>query len=212
MTTEMEQTAAQLADTGIGWVHRRDAADKLGNDATCAVASLKEHLDDSDTDVQQSVAKSLSRIRIALEGMVTPALTDTGAVSLEKLATALAKPGKRDVTPIDGGYEIVVTISNGRKQTIRITTDTSRLEKEIVRVYSVCGEATDDVCRWCLKSNLQFTHCALAMEEVDGKDMLVLVNCFLADEITYNALKVSVKEVAYYGDWVEEKLTGEDIH
>jgi hypothetical protein len=212
MATEMEETAKRLADADIGWVHRRDAAEKLGNDGTCAVVALKQYLDDSDTDVQQAVAKSVSKIRIALEGMVTPALTDTGAVSLEKLATALAKPGKRDVTPIDGGYEIVVTISNGRKQTIRITTDTSRLEKEIVRVYSVCGEATEDVCRWCLKSNLQFTHCALAIEKVDGKDMLVLVNCFLADEITYNALKVSVKEVAYYGDWVEEKLTGEDIH
>ncbi|PCJ53530.1 MAG: hypothetical protein COA73_15160 [Candidatus Hydrogenedentota bacterium] len=212
MTTEMKQTAKLLFDTGIGWVNRRDAAEKLGVDAVDAVGALKNHMDDSDTDVQRCVVKALGKVRGALEEVTIPPPTVSGAATLEKLVTALERPGKREVTSIENGYEIVVTINSGRKQAIRVTTDTSRLEKEIVRVYSICGEATEDVYRWCLKSNLQFTHCALAIEKVDEKDMLVLVNCFLAQEITYNALKVSVKEVAYYGDWVESKLTDEDIH
>ena len=54
------------------------------------------------------------------------------------------------------------------------------------------------------------SHCALGVEERDGEDSLVLTNNLLAKSLSFAELKLSVKEVAFYGDWIEEKLSGID--
>ena len=39
---------------------------------------------------------------------------------------------------------------------------------------------------------------------------MVLARTFLASEATPAQVKAAVKEIAYYGDWLELKLTGLD--
>jgi hypothetical protein len=49
--------------------------------------------------------------------------------------------------------------------------------------------------------------------DIDGVRQYVLTSCFPAAEATPQIIKIAVKEIAYYGDWVEQRLTkgGDDL-
>ena len=40
--------------------------------------------------------------------------------------------------------------------------------------------------------------------------MFVMANCFLASHVSPAELKAAVKEIAFYGDWIEKEMTGAD--
>ena len=208
MVEEMDKLVAQLADRDTGWVYRRDAAEALGRAAQTAVEALHAHADEEDRDVRDVVDKALGWAKGALEG-VAPVAQER-AFTLEELARSLEKPGNREVTSKGDGYEITVKVGDGRSQHVLAEPATSKAGRDIIRISTRCGKANDNALRWALRNNTELSHCALALSDEDGQEIFVMVNSFLADAVTPTEMKVSVKEVAYYGDWIESKLSDED--
>ncbi len=135
-----------------------------------------------------------------------------GVPSLEKLVEAIEKKGSRDVSKSGDIFEVKVETKDGRSQTVYIEATQSNTKRDIIRVTTPCAKAGEKAYEWALTNNSHMSHCSLAIESIDGEPWLVLVNNLLADTVSYAELKLTVKEVAFYGDWVEEKLGGEDIN
>lgn len=211
MKKALSRTLDTLADKDIGWVNRRDAAMDLGTVGVEAVRTLKAYTEDTDRDVQRSIKQSLGDIAKAVQGF-DPIDLSEGLPSLKRLVEALERKGARDITNADTPYEITVATKDGRSQKVHIEATKSNTDRGIIRVSTRCGEATEETHVWALTNNAHMSHCALAIESIDGESALVLVNNLLADTVSFQELKLTVKEVAFYGDWVEEKLSKEDIH
>ncbi|MCL4215937.1 MAG: hypothetical protein KJ052_02880 [Candidatus Hydrogenedentes bacterium] len=59
---------------------------------------------------------------------------------------------------------------------------------------------------------MKLIQCALALHEIEGEEQIVLTNCFLREYVTPEAIRAAVKEIAFYGDWVEKQLSDVDEH
>jgi len=214
MFEDIDKAVENLANKDAGWVDRRDAAEALGEAALRAVSALTAHADESDVDVGSAVQKALDRVRgLGAGGRPGDAAQAKPATySLEQLVRACEKPGQRTVTPTGDGYVIEVQLKAGRRQIVCVTPYTRKDGIELIRVYTQCGPAREDAVPWALRTNMKLAQCAFALmrEGDDAEEQLVLSNCYLAKEATPREVGVAVKEVAYYGDWIEKKLTGLD--
>lgn len=198
--------AAQvLADAKAGWVNRRDAAELLGDVATRAWTALQARRNDPDVDVRMAVQKKLTQGSAV--GLVAESRK---SYPLEELARACDKPGVRTVTAAADGYLVDVALKGGRRQQVYVSVATRSDGAPLVRVHTHCGGFRPDAATWALRANTQLSHGAIAVEEVDGAERFVLVDAYLADEVTPRQIKASVKELAKYGDWLEQRLTGKD--
>ena len=211
MKRAISKTLGVLADSEAGWVDRRDAAVELGQGAVEAVRGLKTHEKDSDRDVQESIKQSLRDVGRATAGIDLDAPSG-GMPSLEKLVEALEKEGSRDVAKSGDAFEITVATDNGRSQKVRVEATQSNTRRDIIRVTTLCAKAEEKTHVWALTNNSHMSHCSLAIENRDGEPWLILVNSLFAETVSFAELKLTVKEVAFYGDWVEDKLTGEDVN
>jgi len=203
MSKEIKNAIAVLGNTEENYVRRRDAADFLGEAAGRAFAALKRHLKDPDVDVQLGVSKALERAD-------ANAAPPPDSYPLDKLVNACERKGARTVTKQGDGYVVEVKLQEGRGQRVYVTPYKRKDGIRLIRVYTYCGAATPDALRWALLANMKLTHGALALAKEDGEERFVLVNMHLADSTTPREMKASVKEAAYYGDWVEKKVTGLD--
>ncbi len=209
MEENIERRMAQLENREENWVIRRDAAEELGRTATKSVEALRAHLEEEDRDVRAMIVKALGWAKAGLEG-VEPVAQER-AYTLEELAKSVEKPGSREASPKGDGFEISVTLREGRSQKVLAEPAKSQAEKDTIRISTRCGPASDKVFRWALRNNTGLSHCALAISDEGGEEMLLMVHSFLADAVTPAEFKSSVKEIAYYGDWVESKLTDGDV-
>lgn len=204
----VEKIEGQLADRDAGWVTRRDAAEALGQRASQAVEVLRRFEDDSDRDVRSAVLGCLGWVRSAVEG-IRPVARDK-TYSLAELANSLDKKGSREVSRHGDGFKVHVSLKNERRQEVFITPVDRSDGESLVRVYTHCGKPTPDSHMWALRNNMMLAQCALAITEHEGEDMFVLVAGLITDHISPLELKAAVKEIAFFGDWIEEKLTGLD--
>jgi hypothetical protein len=132
------------------------------------------------------------------------------ACSFDDLARACAKTGERTVTRHEQGYAIDVQLKEGRHQRVFLTAFERKDGVKLIRVFTYCGKPTPESLQWSLEVNMKLTRGALALCGKDADLRLVLVDCYPAGEATPHAVKTSVKEIAHYGDWIEQKLTGLD--
>ena len=204
----VEELTKKLGNKQAGWVTRRDAADALGLIAREALTALHEHSAEEDVDVRTAVEKALQQCGALAHG--DAARKTPARFSLEELAQAVEKKGSRAVAPSGAGYIINCSLRGGRKQQVRHEPHQRRDGVELVRVYTVCGPATDRAYGWALRANLNISQGALALADEDGKPHLVLMNCYLAETVTPTAVLASVRELSAYGDWIGRKLSGLD--
>ncbi len=209
MEDEIERQIVELGTRDENWVIRRDAAEGLGLMAIKSIEALRVHAEDEDVDVQAMVVKALGWAKAGLEG-IKPVGRER-AHTLEELAKSVEKPGSREVSAKGNGFEIVVTLREDRSQKVLATPSKSQSGKDTIHISTLCGPATDKALRWALRNNMGMSHCALALSDEGGEEMLVMTHSFLADAVTPAAFKSSVKEAAYYGDWAESKLTDGDV-
>jgi len=206
MADELDRAVAMLADREATWVTRRDAADWLGKIACRALAGLSAVRQEHDPDVRSAVERALSESKRGLDGV-------SGARSkatIEGLVKAIEKPGVREVSAIDGGFEVRVALRGDRHQTICIVEGKSQAGEDTVQISTRCGPAADKALKWALKTNAGFTHCGMALVESDGAEYFDLVHAIALDTATVDEFKACVKEMAFYGDWAEQKLTKGD--
>lgn len=205
---ELEHAAAQLSDASAGWVYRRDAAQLLGNLAARALVTLHENRDEPDMDVRRSVDKALAQCSAALQGIAPDA--SAHAYTLEELARACRREGRREVEPGDEGYVVTVLLEGGRRQRVALELVKREGRSEVIRIQTLCGPYSPQAAEWALRANRQITLGAICVADVDGESRFVISHCLPMDAATPAAVKASVKEIAIYGDWMERKLVGED--
>lgn len=204
MLKEMESAASKLANTRAGWVTRRDAAELLGQSAEYAVRKLLQRRQESDVDVKAAVERALGRVRAASDGVPPKA-----GYTLEELAQACAKEGQRTVRAEGDGYVVEVEVRSGRRQRVSLrTVDKGR--GPLVSLTTECGACTPEALRWALRANADLTFGALALDKEGDEERLVLRAAYLAGEATPAEVKAAVKELAFYGDWIEQKLMGSE--
>ena len=204
----LDETKAQLADPNAGWVTRRDAAKKLGEVAVEALTALHGQLDIDDVDVRGAVNDAVRSVAKCFSGIELTAAAP--ACSLADAVKACERPGKREIEKVGAGYIVHVKLDGGRKQSVHVTPFEWQDGTKLVRVFTRCGPMSEDAVRWALRTNLKITHGALALaKEGDGEEF-VLTKVFLADDLSEEGVKASVKQLAHYGDWMENKLTGLD--
>ena len=205
---EIARAIKQLGDSERPWIHRRDAADFLGEVSRRALSALNAHKTDSDTDVRSAVETALGRSAGGLAG-VEP-VAETRTYSAEELARACEKPGERAVRQEGEGYVVEVQLASGRHQEVHVVPFDSRDRKKLIRVSTYCGEMRSDALAWALRANVKIPRGAISLMMRQEKDTFILAHCLLPDEVTPRRAKAVVKEIAFYGDWIEKKLTGLD--
>lgn len=208
MLEEIEKAAAQLANTKTGWVTRRDAAELLGKAAARALVALHEHREEPDIDVKRSVDQALAEASAALKG-IAPKVRK-GSYSLEELARACEKPGQREVKRERDRYIIELRLAEDRTQKVYLEQFRRKDGIELIRVYTYCGTFTEKAAPWALRTNMTLAQGAVASVTVEGQERFALTNCFLAGAATPEVVKASVKEIAFYGDWIERRLMESD--
>jgi len=208
MFDEILKDAEVLSDSKAGWVNRRDAADHLGEAAQRALTALQSHRQEPDVDVRMAIEKALQRAGGSPTGAKREAAQRL--CSLQDLANACAKPGQRTAKAHGDGYEIEVLLKGDRRQKVYLMPHSRKDGVKLVRVYTYCGKPKPESLKWALQTNTKLTHGALALLGDGDEERLVLVDSYLMDEATPETIKRSVKETAFYGDWIESKLTGLD--
>lgn len=208
MLEELDQTIKTLEDTDAGWVTRRDAVEALGAVAKKSLAALRAHLNEKDVDVQRAVQQALADTAGAGDQAAPPA--KAAPPTMKELAQACAKKGKRGIKPEGEGFVVRVRLKDERIQYVHIERHRRSDGRELIRVSTSCGEADADSVAWAIRSNSQFMYCSFCLEERDGKDHMIIVSNFDPNQVTPLMVKDAVKEIAFYGDWLEQKLSGED--
>ena len=208
MFEEIDAAAERLKNLQAGWASRREGADLLGKSAARAICALNGFRDEIDVDVHRTVNEALSAATEALRG-VKPGEGER-SYTLHELAEACAKPGKRTVTADGEGIVVMVQTSDNRSQRVYLQPKTRSDGINLIRVYTRCGRADANSLEWTLKANERLVQGAFALTEIDGHDEFIIVNCFVAGDTTPREMVTSVKELGFYGDWIEKKLTGKD--
>lgn len=206
MDSMLKKTLDTLANREAGWVARRDAAEALGNVAQKSITALVDHLGDQDTDVQMAVERCLQPVHVLLRTHARSRKHYT----LRDLAFSCERKGARSVEAHDSGFIITVKLRNGRSHRVYLTHHETRDSRRMVRVYTLCGVATPEKVTWALKANTKLTHGAFALLHWHEADYLAIMNNILKQEATPDTIKRAVKEMAHYGDWLEEKMSGLD--
>jgi len=212
MGQDLEQAVAQcvkdLGDARAGWVLRRDAAESLGKVARQALQCLSAHREEPDQDVRRAITQALADVQA---GNLPPAPGDAHpAYSMEELARACEKPGKRMIEPHGDGYLIRVQTSEKRMQAVQIHPFAHSDGAQYIRIHTFCAEADAKAIGWAMRANAKLPHCAFAVHGHEGKEWIILVYNFSRDRAKPEDLKEAVKAIAYYGDWFEQRLTGLD--
>jgi len=204
MMTQIEQLVRTLANREAGWVARRDAAELLGKAAQAAVAALSAQRTDTDMDVQLQVERSLE----GLYALALPASKRKGEIPLRDLALACERRPARIVEPFNDGYVVTVHLDATRSQRVHITPYESRDGMRVVRIYSSCGPVTEEILSWALRSNGRLTHGAFAiLPTKDGPEQLVLLNNLIRQDATPETVKMTVKQIAFFSDQLEQRLS-----
>lgn len=208
MWEEIDSAIEKVRDTKAGWVTRRDAVELLGKVAVKAIDALQEASEEMDVDVRRSVDDMLGKAAAALKG-AKPKF-DGGPLTLETLAKACAKEGARTVEADNEGFVVRVALKDGRHQTVHMRQFKREDGVTLVQVYTVCGKADEKSYAWALRANMKLIQGAVAIAKQGDDERFVLTMCFLAGEVTKPEIKAAVKEAAYYGDWIEQKVSGQD--
>jgi hypothetical protein len=130
--------------------------------------------------------------------------------SLATLVRAIERPGRREAEADGDAFVMTVHLRDGRKQILRLEPAESKSGTPIYRISTRCAPASEKSYAWALQSNMALSHCAIGIATEDGDEFFEMVACLRADSATPEELKSAVKEVAFYGDWMEDQLTKQD--
>ena len=109
-------------------------------------------------------------------------------------------------------YTLHVQLPDGRSQMVHLEPDRRNSTEPLLLIYSVCGPANQDYFETALRLNSVVPHGGLAIREVEGESLFVMVDTYPRSTVDAEEIRRSVMEVASRADEVEHLLTGEDRH
>lgn len=132
---------------------------------------------------------------------------------LESLLTE-AFGNDRSVTWSHQGEEFHVTrqLPNHRSQKVVLESTQHAVRDRILLIYSVCCPASPDFYEQALMQNAVVLHGSLAIREINGQKMFVVINAYPRSTVAPEEIRRSVIEIATQADQVERLLTGKDCN
>lgn len=117
------------------------------------------------------------------------------------------------VEPTGSGndYEFKLERPGGRHQGVSLHFGHKDKEgDDLLAVYSPCAPADEKHYEAALRLNLQLPAGALAIQDIEEKPHLVMVDVLLADAVHPRQLAKSIEEIADRADKLEQRITGQD--
>lgn len=110
-----------------------------------------------------------------------------------------------------GRLAVQVSLPGGRAQTVYVEeTKSDTWSTNMVRVYSICGPASETYYRRALQLNAQIPHGSLAIECLGGLEHFVMLNSYLRATCDPLEIRHGIQDIAQWADDVEQALTGKD--
>ena len=109
-------------------------------------------------------------------------------------------------------YSLTRHLPGNRRQIVFVeTTEHAALER-ILLIYSTCCAANPTFYEHALRQNWIVMHGSLAIRDIDGKPMFVVINAYPRSTVAPEEIRRSVVDIAAQADEVERQLTGMDQH
>ncbi len=116
------------------------------------------------------------------------------------------------VTWVRNGENYCVTrqLPGDRKQKVFLEPTPHAAHERVLLLYSICCPATPSYYEQALLQNAIVLHASLAIREIDGQKMFVVINAYPRSTVAPEEIRRSVLEIATQADQVEHRLTGHD--
>ena len=120
----------------------------------------------------------------------------------------------REVTWLREGarYRLQVRFASGRSQVAFIEPSHHAAAERLLMISSVCCPAAPSYFETALRLNSEILHGGLAIREIDGRSVFVMMDNYPWSTVDPEEIRRSVLEVAHHADAIEKLLTGEDRH
>ena len=105
-------------------------------------------------------------------------------------------------------YRLTVTLCDGRRQTVFVEPSDHSVAERLLVITSVCCEARPSFYEQALRINGEMPHGSVAVRDVDGQPMFVVVDTYPRATVDAEEIRKSVLSVASRADAIEHVLTG----
>lgn len=110
------------------------------------------------------------------------------------------------------GYDVQLRLPGGRGQKVFVEPNAPAAAEPLVTIGSLCCRAVPAYFETALRLNSEILHGALAIRQIAGESMFVVLDNYPRSTIDPEEIRRSVLEVAHRADAIEKLLTGGDIH
>jgi len=115
--------------------------------------------------------------------------------------------------PDGDGFVVTVPLQGGRSQRVYIEQDRGgNLKDELVKIYSPCAPFQSDFAERALALNAHIPHASIAVQPHHGKMYYVMMAAYPRSTCDPEEVRVATRTIAYWSDYIEHTLTGEDVH
>ncbi|MCX7421308.1 MAG: serine/threonine-protein kinase [Planctomycetia bacterium] len=116
------------------------------------------------------------------------------------------------VTWVCHGEKYCVTrrLPGNRQHQVFLEATQHAANERILLLYAICCRATPSFYEQALLQNAVVLHGSLAIREIDGHKMFVMINAYPRSTVAPEEIRRSVLEIASHADQVEHHLTGQD--
>ncbi len=110
------------------------------------------------------------------------------------------------------GFEIQLRFPGGRGQKVFIEPNSQAAAEPLVTIGSLCCRAVPAYFETALRLNSEILHGALAIRQIAGESLFVVLDNYPRSTIDPEEIRRSVLEVAHRADAIEKLLTGGDLN
>lgn len=101
---------------------------------------------------------------------------------------------------------------HGRRQRVYLEASQHAAAERLVIIQSLCAKAEPAYYETALRLNAEMLHGALALREIDGESVFVMLDSYPRATVDAEEIRRSVLEIAHRADAVERLLTDRDWH
>ncbi len=109
-------------------------------------------------------------------------------------------------------YTVTRQLSQNRKQVVFIQATDHAAHEKLLLIYSTCCRADASYYEQALRQNWIVMHGSLAIRDINGEPMFVVINAYPRSTVAPEEIRRSVIDIATQADEVERHLTGLDLH
>ncbi|MFO0946839.1 MAG: hypothetical protein U1D30_12985 [Planctomycetota bacterium] len=136
-------------------------------------------------------------------------------VNLHDLVADALRDREIDWSGAEDQYTFRVSLPHFRHQVIHaeiLETQTDSEQHRIVSFWTPCAPASPEHYRTVLDLNGRLPYGAFSVREVAGKAYFVMVENHPRDTIDAAEIRAAVLHLAEWADYLEQRLTGRDVH